>query len=332
MVLFTLHHIKEPMQLDAILVKTGWDHTQTVLQETNPVEVHSQLEKDFLMEEVNKPAHEYLHEHAAEVATRNYELLREAVRDADRCQDKTIQKDAQLWEQRHHKERQQRQTDLELHAHNRWKDKEHVAAAAAAKECDKEAMPPPDIPPCLPPPEKTLTMTMPPSSVPSVPVSICCPEATPPQTLWSSEGPGPTGLSSSSPSPTKAVNSLDSADVVDPLQQFWKHYLPDEAEMDEPDEDSPAISKMELEYAGVPSTCEDWYREDYGYIPTYHTIPSPTRDDEDNDGMLEGSTVEVSPDTEVALLRIEDISGNQPAGQQAMDAQQLRVKQPCTLN
>ena len=125
------------------------------------------------------------------------------VRDADRHQEKTIQKDAQVWEQRHHKERQQRQTDLELHAHNQWKDKEHVAAVAAAKACDKEAMPPPAIPSHLPPQEKTLTMMMPPSLAPMVPVRIHRPEATPPQTSSSSEGPGPTSLSNSSPSPTK---------------------------------------------------------------------------------------------------------------------------------
>ena len=124
-----------------------------------------------------------------------------------------------------------------------------MATVAAAKACDKEAMPPPAIPTHLPPQEKTLTMMMPPLSVPSVPVSIHHPEATPPWTLLFNEGPGPTSLSSSSPSPTKLVNSLDITDKVDPLQEFWKHYLPDEAEMDEPDKDCWAISKMELEYA-----------------------------------------------------------------------------------
>ena len=92
-------------------------------------------------------------------------------------------------------------------------------------------------------------MMMSPSSVPSVPVSICHPEATPPRTSLSNKGSGPTSLSSSSPSTTEAVNSLDSTDKVDPPQEFWKHYLPDEAEMDEPDKDGWAISKMELEYA-----------------------------------------------------------------------------------
>ena len=45
---------------------------------------------------------------------------------------------------------------------------------------------------------------------------------------------------------------------------------------------------------------------------TYHTIPSATVDD--NNGMLEGSTAEVSPGTEVALLRLEDTGEDQPAG------------------
>ena len=85
--------------------------------------------------------------------------------------------------------------------------------------------------------------------------------------------------------------------------------------MDEPDEDSWAISKMELEYAGVLSTHEDWCRGDYGDTPTYHAVPSPMRDNE-NDGMLEGSTVKVSLGTEVALLRLEDAGGYQPARQQ----------------
>ena len=40
------------------------------------------------------------------------------------------------------------------------------------------------------------------------------------------------------------------------------------------------------------------------------TTLSPTRNDEDDDGMLEVSMAEVSPGTEAALLRLEDISGN----------------------
>ena len=61
-------------------------------------------------------------------------------------------------------------------------------------------------------------------------------------------------MSSSLPSPTKVVDLLDSANVLNPLRQFRKHYLPNETEMDEPDEDSGAISEMELEYAGILST------------------------------------------------------------------------------
>ena len=126
-----------------------------------------------------------------------------------------------------------------------------MALHAKAKSQDQEAMPPPAIPPHMPPQEKTLTIMMPCSSTPSVPVSIHCPEVTPPRTTSSSEGPRPIGASSSLPSPTKVVDSLDSADVVDPLQQFQKHYLPNKAEMEEPNEDSWAISEMELEYAGL---------------------------------------------------------------------------------
>ena len=110
--------------------------------------------------------------------------------------------------------------DLVLQTHNRWKDKEYMAAVPKAKAHDQEAMPPPAIPPHLPPQGKTLTMTMPCSSTPSVPVSICHPEATPPRTSSSSEDPGPTSASSSSPSPMKVVDSLDSAHVINPLQQL----------------------------------------------------------------------------------------------------------------
>ena len=95
---------------------------------------------------------------------------------------------------------------------------------------------------------------MPPLPAPSVLISIRHLEATPPRTSSSSEGPGTTSMSNLSPSPMKVVNLLDSTDVVNPLQQFRKHYLPNETEMDEPDEDSWAISEMELEYARIPST------------------------------------------------------------------------------
>ena len=127
------------------------------------------------MEEVNNLTRECLHEHAAEIAHRNYELLREAVKDTNRCQELTIQKDTQAQELRHHKEEHRRQTDLVLHSHNWQKDKEHAAAVAKAKAHDQEAMPPSAVPPCVPPTERTLTMTMPQSSMPSVPVSIRLP-------------------------------------------------------------------------------------------------------------------------------------------------------------
>ena len=41
MVFFILHHINKLIWLDAILANTGWDHTRTVLQETNLAEVDS---------------------------------------------------------------------------------------------------------------------------------------------------------------------------------------------------------------------------------------------------------------------------------------------------
>ena len=81
MVLFVLHHINQvlpenkPILLEAVLTNTRWDHVQTMLQETDSVEVHCQLERELPMEEVNNPTQEYLWEHAAEVAARNYELL-----------------------------------------------------------------------------------------------------------------------------------------------------------------------------------------------------------------------------------------------------------------
>ena len=124
MVLLVLHHInkvlpeRKPIWLEAILANTGWDHARMVLQETNLAEVHHWLEKELLMEEVNNPTHEYLFEHAAEVAMRNYELLQEAVKDPDRHQKRTIQKDAQVRDQRCCKEKQQRQMDLAFQAHN----------------------------------------------------------------------------------------------------------------------------------------------------------------------------------------------------------------------
>ena len=90
LVLFVLHHINRVLpegkliQLKAILANTRWDHACTMLQETNPQEVHCRLEKEHPMEEVNNITQECLHEHATEVADRNYELLREVVRDVNR--------------------------------------------------------------------------------------------------------------------------------------------------------------------------------------------------------------------------------------------------------
>ena len=333
LVLFVLYHINwvlpegKPIQLEAILANTGWDHAHTTLQETNPQEVHRQLEKEFPMEEVNNLTRECLCEHATEMANSNYQLLQEVVKDTNRHRELAIQKDTQARELRCHKEEHQRQTDLALHFHNRWKDKEHAAVVAKAKACDQEAMQPPAIPPCMPPSEKTLTMTVPQLSMPSVTVSIRHPEAMPPRTLTSSEGPGPLGTSSSSPSPTKAVDSLDSTDVIDPLAEYWQHYLPDktpdEVDMEEPDDDSHAITEMELEYQGVASTSEDWHRGEYGNVPTYHTILSPQGVvDVDNDSMLEGSTVEVSPEMEAAPLQLNDTTRGWSTGPAAASKQQ----------
>ena len=117
------------------------------------------------------------------------------------------------------------------------------------------------------------------------------------------------------------MDSLDSTDVIDLLTQSWKHYLPDETpdevKMDEPDDDSRAIAEMELEYQGVASNWEDQCRGEYGNVPTYHAIPSPQRINEDDDGMLEGSTVEVLPETEAALLQLDDTTRDRSTGQAA---------------
>ena len=101
-----------------------------MLQETNPQEVHRQLEKEFLMEEVNNLTQECLHEHATEVADRNYKLLWEVVKDAEISRELTIQKDTQAQELRHCKEEHWKQTDLAMHSHNQQKDKEHAAVIA----------------------------------------------------------------------------------------------------------------------------------------------------------------------------------------------------------
>ena len=88
--------------------------------------------------------------------------------------------------------------------------------------------------------------------------------------------------------------------------------------MDKPDEDSWAISEMEMEYAGILSTREDQCRGDIGDTPTYHIVPSPTMDEDDE--MLEGSTVEVLPGMEAPLLKPEDAGKDQLAGQQIIPA------------
>ena len=122
------------------------------------------------------------------------------------------------------------------------------------------------------------------------------------------------------------VDSLDSTDVSNLLSHYRKHYLPDETpdevKMEEPDDDSRTIAEMELEYQGVVSTWEDWCRGEYGDVPMYHAIPSPQGADEDDDGMLEGSTVEVSPETEAALLQLDAAHRNQSTGLVAASKQQ----------
>ena len=85
--------------------------------------------------------------------------------------------------------------------------------------------------------------------------------------------------------------------------------------MEEPKEDSRAITEMELEYVRVMSTHDDWHRGDYGNIPTYHAVPSHPGVGKDDYRMLEGCMAEVLPATEVALLRVEDTGVDQPTGQ-----------------
>ena len=106
------------------------------------------------------------------------------------------------------------------------------------------------------------------------------------------------------------MDSLDSTDVIDPLAQYRKHYLPDETpdkvEMEEPDDDSRAITEIELEYLGVVSTWKDQHKGEYGDVPMYHTIPSPQGVNKDDNGMLEGSTVKVLPETKAALFQLDD--------------------------
>ena len=332
LVLFVLYHINwvlpegKPIWLEAVLANTGWDHARTTLQETNPQEVHHWLEKEFPKEEVNNLTRECLCEHAAEMANSNYKLLWEAVKDTNWCRELTIQKDTQARQLRHFKEEHQRQTDPALYSHNRWKDKEHAAVVAKAKARDQEVMLPPAVPPHMPLSKKTLTTMMHQSSTPSVPVGICHLEVMPLRTLMSSEGPGPLGTSSSSPSPTKVVDSLDSIDVTDPLAEYRQHNLPDKTpdkvDMEEPHDDSGTIAEMELEYQGVMSTWEDQCRGEYGNVPMYHAIQSLEGADVDDDGMLEGSMVEVLPETEAALLQLDDTTRGQSTGPVAASKQQ----------
>ena len=129
------------------------------------------------------------------------------------------------------------------------------------------------------------------------------------------------------------MDSLDSANVIDPLAQYQKHYLPDktpdEVEMEEPDNDSHAITEMELEYLGVMSTQEDWCKGEYGDVPMYHAIPSPKGANKDEDSMLEGSMVEVSPETEAALLQLDDVTRDRPTGQAVAPEQQPSITKDC---
>ena len=99
--------------------------------------------------------------------------------------------------------------------------------------------------------------------------------------------------------------------------------MPD-TEMDEPDEDSWAISEMEMEYAGTPSMQEDWCWGDYGDTPTYHAILSPTIDEDDR--IFEGSMADMSLGTEAALLRPVEASKAPLAGQQMVLAKQQTTK------
>ena len=122
------------------------------------------------------------------------------------------------------------------------------------------------------------------------------------------------------------MDSLDSTNVIDLPAEYRKHYLPnetpDEVEMEEPDNDSCTIAEMELEYLGVAFTWEDQRRREYGDVPTYHTVQSPQGANEDDDSMLEGSTVEVLPKMEAALLQLDNATGDQSTGQVVASEQQ----------
>ena len=80
---------------------------------------------------------------------------------------------------------------------------------------------------------------------------------------------------------------------------------------------------MELEYQGVVSTREDWRRGEYGNVPTYHAVLSPQGvADIDDDDMLEGSTAEVLPETEAALLQLDNTTRSWSTGPAAASKQQ----------
>ena len=51
---------------------------------------------------------------------------------------------------------------------------------------------------------------------------------------------------------------------------------------------------------------------EYGDVPMYHAVPSPQGANKDDNGMLEGSTVEVSPEMEAALLQLDAAAGTGP--------------------
>ena len=107
----------------------------------------------------------------------------------------------------------------------------------------------------------------------------------------------------------KVVDHLYSTNIIDSLQHYQRHYLHDEAEMDEPNKDSRAISEMEQEYAGIPSTREDRCRGHYDDTSTYQAVLSPNLDGKDE--MLEGSMAEVLLATEAAVLRVKNAGRDQ---------------------
>ena len=57
----------------------------------------------------------------------------------------------------------------------------------------------------------------------------------------------------------------------------------------------------------------------------YHAIPSPQGANKDNNGMLDGSTAEVLPEMEAALLQVDDTAGDRSTGQVAAPEQQPSI-------